>query len=65
MKVELTPLDKRAAEVLASRRGISVDVFVSELIRREVAIEFVQGTRAEPTTPQPIGASPMGKGGEA
>jgi hypothetical protein len=38
LRLNLGPIDLRAAEILAERRGISVDDLVSGLIRRESAM---------------------------
>lgn len=41
-KVVLYPLESAAASVLAERRGVSLNVLVSDLIRKEAAIELTQ-----------------------
>ncbi len=40
LKITLAPLDSETAQVIAQRRGISVDDLVSNLIQREAAIEI-------------------------
>lgn len=55
LKYTLGPLDAETAQVIAQRRGISVDDLVSTLIQREAAIE-ITNWRATPKpadTPAP------------
>ena len=40
IKLQLGPLDSRAAQSIADRRGISVEELISLLIREECAIEI-------------------------
>lgn len=42
LKITLAPLDSETAQVIAQRRGITVDDLVSNLIQREAAIEITQ-----------------------
>lgn len=54
LRITLAPLDSETAQVIAQRRGISVDDLVSNLIQREAAIEITnwRGT-SQHDAPQP------------
>ncbi len=39
LRLMLGPLESRVAQVIAARRGISVEMLVSNLLREEAAIE--------------------------
>lgn len=62
MKIELLPVDAKAARVLADRLGMTVDAWVSSLIREEAAIE-ITNWRSTPkptdTPPTPSTAQPQ------
>jgi len=47
MKITLGPLDTRVAEVLANRRGFSVDSLITSLLRREAAVEIANSPRED------------------
>jgi hypothetical protein len=58
-KVILGPLDSKAAETIAQRRGISVDELVHTLIHEEATIELTHWREPQPpTAPQPIQPQP-------